>query len=221
MLCLLNHSWVHPFCVQWEENSVSGGFIFLMWSFPRDFLLFIRTSTATAAAAAVVASHESIECEQQIRRRPLVQHGQQFWLKTSWRADAIKLYIFLVFGHSWQHSGRFRRQTTWGSNPVIISTTRFGDLFPFGRFYSIFQQLFRPKSRKHLFHFEKGQNITFLPWKLTFSDFWGRGGGQFVSVLAFNSNEQSSNPAEAYSFFAKFLFEKNENKQKDAGIGPF
>ena len=133
MLCLLNHTWVDPFWVQWEENSVSGGFIFLMWSFPRDFLLFIRTSTTTAAVA-VVASHESIECEQQIRRRPLVQHGQQFWLKTSWRADAIKLYIFLVFGHSWQHSGRFRRQTTWGSNPVIISTTRFGDLFPFGRF---------------------------------------------------------------------------------------
>ena len=42
----------------------------------------------------------------------------------------------------------------------------------------------------------------------------GRGGGQVVSVLAFNSNDPSSNPAEAYSFFCNIVFEKNENKQK-------
>ena len=31
--------------------------------------------------------------------------------------------------------------------------------------------------------------------------FLGRGGGQVVSVLAIYSNDLSSNPAEAYSFF--------------------
>ena len=31
----------------------------------------------------------------------------------------------------------------------------------------------------------------------------GRGGGQVVSVLAFYSNDPSSNPAEAYSFSCK------------------
>ena len=49
----------------------------------------------------------------------------------------------------------------------------------------------------------------------------GRGGGQVVSVLSFYSDDPSSNPAEAYIFTAKFVFEKNENKQKEAGVGPF
>ena len=48
----------------------------------------------------------------------------------------------------------------------------------------------------------------------------GRGGGQVVRVLAFHSDDPSSNPAEAYSFFFKIVFEKNENKQKEAGVGP-
>ena len=48
----------------------------------------------------------------------------------------------------------------------------------------------------------------------------GRGGGQVVIVLAFYSDDPSSNPAEAYSFFCKIVFEKNENKQKEAGVGP-
>ena len=42
-----------------------------------------------------------------------------------------------------------------------------------------------------------------------------------VSVLVFYSDDESSNPADAYSFSVKFVFEKNENKQKDAGVGPF
>ena len=42
----------------------------------------------------------------------------------------------------------------------------------------------------------------------------GRGGGQVVSVLAFYSDDPSSNPAEAYNFSCKNVFEKNENKQK-------
>ena len=41
-----------------------------------------------------------------------------------------------------------------------------------------------------------------------------------VSVLAFLSKDPSSNPAKAYSFSVEFVFEKNENKQKEAGIGP-
>ena len=46
----------------------------------------------------------------------------------------------------------------------------------------------------------------------------GRDGGQVVSVFAFYL---ISNPAEAYSFSAKFVFEKTDNKQKEAGVGPF
>ena len=49
----------------------------------------------------------------------------------------------------------------------------------------------------------------------------GSGGGQVVSFLAFYSDDPSSNPADAYSFSIKFLFEKNANKQKEAGVGPF
>ena len=50
----------------------------------------------------------------------------------------------------------------------------------------------------------------------------GRGGGQVVSVLTFYSDDPSLNPAEAYSFFLlKCVLEKNENKQKEAGVGPF
>ena len=42
-----------------------------------------------------------------------------------------------------------------------------------------------------------------------------------VSVLAFYSNDPSLIPAEVYNFFCKIVVEKNENKQKEAGIGPF
>ena len=38
----------------------------------------------------------------------------------------------------------------------------------------------------------------------------GRGGGQVVTVLAFYSNDPSSNPAEAYSFSVKFCFWKEQ-----------
>ena len=48
----------------------------------------------------------------------------------------------------------------------------------------------------------------------------GRGCGHVVSVLAFYSNDPSSNLAEAYNFSVKFVFEKNENQQKEAGVGP-
>ena len=38
-----------------------------------------------------------------------------------------------------------------------------------------------------------------------------RGSGQMVSVLAFNSDDPSSNPADVYRFFCKkIVFEKNE-----------
>ena len=42
-----------------------------------------------------------------------------------------------------------------------------------------------------------------------------------VSVLAFYSDDPSSNPADAYSFSVQIVFEKNENKQKEAWVGPF
>ena len=41
-----------------------------------------------------------------------------------------------------------------------------------------------------------------------------------VSVLAFYSDDPSSIPAEVYNFFCKNIVEKNENKQKEAGVGP-
>ena len=47
--------------------------------------------------------------------------------------------------------------------------------------------------------------------------FSGRG-GQVVSVLAFFSDDPSSNPAEAYSFSVNLVFEKNENTQKRPGL---
>ena len=42
-----------------------------------------------------------------------------------------------------------------------------------------------------------------------------------VSLLAFYSDDPSSNPADAYGYSEKFVFEKNENKQKEAEVGPF
>ena len=38
----------------------------------------------------------------------------------------------------------------------------------------------------------------------------GRGGGQVVSVLALYSDDQSSNPAEAYIFFCKICVRKEQ-----------
>ena len=48
----------------------------------------------------------------------------------------------------------------------------------------------------------------------------GCGGGQVVSLLAFYSNDPSSNPAKVYSFFCNIVFEKNENKQKRGRVWP-
>ena len=42
----------------------------------------------------------------------------------------------------------------------------------------------------------------------------GRGGGQVVSVLVIYSDNPNSNPANAYNFSVKLVFEKNKNKQK-------
>ena len=43
-----------------------------------------------------------------------------------------------------------------------------------------------------------------------------------VSVLAFYSDNPSSNPAEDCSFLLKFVFEKNDNKHKKRlGLAPF
>ena len=40
-------------------------------------------------------------------------------------------------------------------------------------------------------------------------------------LLASYSNDLSSIPAEVYNFSVKIVVEKNENKQKEAGDGPF
>ena len=40
----------------------------------------------------------------------------------------------------------------------------------------------------------------------------GSGGGQVVSVLAFSSDDLSSNPADVISFSIKFVFEKNKKR---------
>ena len=49
----------------------------------------------------------------------------------------------------------------------------------------------------------------------------GRGGGQVVSVLAFNSDHPSSNPAEVYKFSVKLLLKRTKINKKEAGVGPF
>ena len=45
----------------------------------------------------------------------------------------------------------------------------------------------------------------------------GRGGGQVVSVLAFNSDHPSSNPAEVYKFSVKLLLKRTKISKKRPG----
>ena len=48
------------------------------------------------------------------------------------------------------------------------------------------------------------------------------GGGQVVSVLAFYADNPNSESRLSLQFFSvKFVFKKNENKQKEAGVGAF
>ena len=50
----------------------------------------------------------------------------------------------------------------------------------------------------------------------------GRGGGQVVSVLAFYSDDPSSNPAEVYNFFSvKLLLKRTKINKKEAGLAHF
>ena len=42
----------------------------------------------------------------------------------------------------------------------------------------------------------------------------GRGGGQVVSVLTFNSDNPSSNPTEAYNFFSKICVCKDRKLKR-------
>ena len=48
----------------------------------------------------------------------------------------------------------------------------------------------------------------------------GRGGGQVVSVLAFYSDDTSSNPAEVYSFSVILCLKRTKKNKKEAGFGP-
>ena len=49
----------------------------------------------------------------------------------------------------------------------------------------------------------------------------GRGGGQVVSMLAFYSDDPSSNPAEVYNFSVKLLLKRMKINKKEAGVGHF
>ena len=49
----------------------------------------------------------------------------------------------------------------------------------------------------------------------------GRGGGQVVSVLAFFSDDPSSNPSEVYNFSVKLLLKTTKINKKEARVGPF
>ena len=49
----------------------------------------------------------------------------------------------------------------------------------------------------------------------------GSGGGQVVSVLAFYSDDPSSNPAEIYNFSVKLLLKRTKINKKEAEVGPF
>ena len=49
----------------------------------------------------------------------------------------------------------------------------------------------------------------------------GRGGGQVVSVFAYYSKNLVRIPLTSTVYSAKFVFEKNKNEQKEAGVGPF
>ena len=40
-------------------------------------------------------------------------------------------------------------------------------------------------------------------------------------MLAFYSDDPSSIPAGVYDFFCEIVVEKNKNKQKEDGVGPF
>ena len=42
-----------------------------------------------------------------------------------------------------------------------------------------------------------------------------------VSVLAFYSDDPSSNPAEVYNFSVKLLLKRTKINKKEAGVGPF
>ena len=49
----------------------------------------------------------------------------------------------------------------------------------------------------------------------------GRGGGQVVSVLAFYSDDPSSNPAEVYNFSVKLLLKRTKINKKRPGLTHF
>ena len=55
---------------------------------------------------------------------------------------------------------------------------------------------------------------------ITNSLYMGRGGGQVFSVLAFYSDDPSSNPAEVYNFSVKLILKRMKINKKEAGVGP-
>ena len=49
----------------------------------------------------------------------------------------------------------------------------------------------------------------------------GSGGGRVVSVLAFYSDDTSSNPAEVYSFYSVNCLKRTKINKKRPGMVPF
>ena len=50
--------------------------------------------------------------------------------------------------------------------------------------------------------------------------YWGRGGGLVVSVLAFYSDDPSSNPKEDYIFSVKGSLKRTNKNKKESAVGP-
>ena len=63
------------------------------------------------------------------------------------------------------------------------------------------------------------QTFVRVPIKITKA--MARGGGQVVSVLAFHSDDLSSNPAEVYNFSVKLYLKRTKINKKRLGLAHF
>ena len=77
-----------------------------------------------------------------------------------------------------------------------------------------------PKYTIHSFSMvQSNKNHKYIPIFCPINNCLGRCGGQVVSVLALSSDDPSSNPADAYSFFSvKFVSENVRKNKKRSGL---
>ena len=131
------------------------------------------------------------------------------WLWSSWVLDLIKVVAFLQMkGQRASEVKTARKPTTHFSlsyPPYIRDHISDGEPSPAKAEIKLAEPTYlRPTS-------ERNKKMK-----------TGCGGGQVVSVLAFYSDDPSSNRAGIYNFSVKIVVEKNENKkQTEAGIGHF